>query len=51
MEERVALVGGSLMIRLLNPSGVRIVASIPLEGRLASQPVADITAKKTLTVA
>ncbi|MEJ7837307.1 MAG: HAMP domain-containing sensor histidine kinase [Thermomicrobiales bacterium] len=41
MEERVALVGGALMIRLLNPRGVRIVASIPLSGRIAPTPVKD----------
>ncbi len=33
MEERVSLVGGVLSIRQLEPSGVRIEASIPLTGR------------------
>lgn len=42
MEERVALVGGALMIRLLNPQGVRIVASIPLIRHLRNQSVSEV---------
>jgi len=34
MEERVALVGGTLVIRRQNPHGVRILASIPLSAGL-----------------
>lgn len=48
MEERVALVGGALMIRLLNPRGVRIVASIPLDGRRASAPLLETPQKTPL---
>jgi two-component system sensor histidine kinase UhpB len=43
MEERVALVGGSLMIRRLNPHGVRIVASIPMSGRLGTTSRVELT--------
>ena len=51
MEERVALVGGSLMIRLLNPRGVRIVASVPIGGLLSASPVKDIPTDSPLIVA
>jgi two-component system sensor histidine kinase UhpB len=38
MEERVALVGGALAIRHLNPRGMRVAASIPLSaGRLPTE--------------
>jgi two-component system sensor histidine kinase UhpB len=37
MEERVSLVGGTLVVRALNPSGVRILASIPLENRILAR--------------
>jgi two-component system sensor histidine kinase UhpB len=38
MEERVALVGGTLSIHQREPSGVRIEATIPLTGRGAPDP-------------
>jgi two-component system sensor histidine kinase UhpB len=51
MEERVALVGGGLMIRLLNPRGVRVVASIPLGSRVIPTPVKDVDSQTPLIVA
>lgn len=46
MEERVALVGGILTIRPLNPHGMRIAASIPLSsGRVTTEvPIVGRTA-------
>jgi hypothetical protein len=41
----VALVGGALMIRRLNPQGVRIVASIPLSDRLRKTTAATYQAE------
>lgn len=51
MEERVTLVGGTLMIRHLNPRGVRILASIPLDGRRAARRVVDVPRPRVEAVA
>ena len=47
MEERVSLVGGTLSISRLEPSGMRILATVPLEG--AVTPTSALRRRTTIT--
>lgn len=47
MEERVALVGGSLAIRTLIPHGTRVAVSLPAQSRMSAQATSSRTGLST----